>query len=160
MIQTWQLYYLFSVFFSNVKLSKLNYWAQVALLNSAFFKKNDDFYLKPKRNFRIAQAWDQAELSPWSQATLCNTIWWAVPLWKIGLRGHGGQIVWPHLQMFHLICHYQPHPQRPPNGLVWAKADLIHWPSIVTKLAFLRPLRTSVRPLRPQLWTKKKLKRW
>ena len=94
-----------------------------------------------------------------SQATLCNTIWWVVPLWKIGLRGHGGQIVWPHLQMFHLICH-QPHLQQPPNGLVWAKADLIHWPSIVTKLAFLRPLRTSVRPLRPQLWTKKKLKRW
>ena len=31
--------YLFSVFFSNVKLSKLNHWAQVALLNSDIINK-------------------------------------------------------------------------------------------------------------------------
>ena len=35
-----------------------------------FLTKNDDFYLKPKRNSRIVQAWDQAELSPWSQGRL------------------------------------------------------------------------------------------
>ena len=56
MIQTYYLYYIFSVFFSNVRLSKLNHCAQVALLNSDFFlTKNDDFYLKPKRNSRMAE---------------------------------------------------------------------------------------------------------
>jgi len=50
-------YYIFSVFFSNVKLSKLNHCAEEALLNSDFFlTKNDDFYLKPKRNSRMAKA--------------------------------------------------------------------------------------------------------
>ena len=50
--------YLFSVFFSNVKLSKLNHWAQVVLSNSDFFfTKNAEFYLKPKRNSRMAQVW-------------------------------------------------------------------------------------------------------
>ena len=29
-----------------------------------FWTKNDDFYLKPKRNSRMAKAWDQAKLSP------------------------------------------------------------------------------------------------
>ena len=32
-----------------------------------FSTKNDDFYLKPKRNSQMAQTWDQGELSPWSQ---------------------------------------------------------------------------------------------
>ena len=29
-----------------------------------FLTKNDDYYQKPKRNSRMAQAWDQAKLSP------------------------------------------------------------------------------------------------
>ena len=58
------------LFFSNVKWSKLNNFAEVALSNSDFFNKKDDFYLKPKRNFRMAQAWDQAELFPCCQAEI------------------------------------------------------------------------------------------
>ena len=34
-----------------------------------FLTKNDGFYLKPKRNYRMAQAWDQGELSPWQDLT-------------------------------------------------------------------------------------------
>ena len=30
-----------------------------------FLAKNDDFYIKPKRNSRMAGAWDQGGLSPW-----------------------------------------------------------------------------------------------
>ena len=34
----------------------INFWL--------FLTKNDDLYLKPKRNSQKAQAWDQAKLSP------------------------------------------------------------------------------------------------
>ena len=35
------------------------------VLKLSFLTKNDEFYLKPKINSRMAQAWDQGELSPW-----------------------------------------------------------------------------------------------
>ena len=36
---------------------------KVIKFESLGFNKNEDFYLKPKRNLRMAEAWDQAELS-------------------------------------------------------------------------------------------------
>ena len=47
MIQIWQLYFAEKYWNYNVKLSSLNYCAQVALINS----KNDDFYLKSQKKF-------------------------------------------------------------------------------------------------------------
>ena len=43
----------------------MNHCAQVALLNSDFLTKNDDFYLKPKRKTRMERVWDQDGLSHW-----------------------------------------------------------------------------------------------
>jgi hypothetical protein len=62
MIQFWLFYTAEKYWEYMVKLSSLDHSAQLALLNSDFFlTKNEDFYLKPKRNSRIAQAWDQGE---------------------------------------------------------------------------------------------------
>ena len=48
--------------FQQCNIIKIEYCAQVTLLYSDFFlTKNDDFYLKAKRNSRMTQAWDQGE---------------------------------------------------------------------------------------------------
>ena len=41
-----------------------------------FLTKTDDFYLRPKRNSRMTQAWDQAKLSP------CLLVWHISPAVK------------------------------------------------------------------------------
>ena len=62
---SWHPLYSLSIF-EQCKIIKIESLCSSCLIKFwLFLMKNDDFYIKPKRNSRMAQAWDQGELSPW-----------------------------------------------------------------------------------------------
>ena len=62
---SWHPLYSLSIF-EQCKIIKIESLCSSCLIKFwLFLTKNDDFYIKPKRNSRMAQAWDQGELSPW-----------------------------------------------------------------------------------------------
>ena len=63
--------------FQQCKMIKIESLSSSCLIKFwLFLTKHDDFYLKPKRNSRMAEAWDQADLSPWIPLKLnCSGKW-------------------------------------------------------------------------------------
>ena len=62
--------------FQQCKIIKIESLSSSCLIKFwLFLTKNDDFYVKPKKNSRMAQSWGQAELSPCSRCFFNISAW-------------------------------------------------------------------------------------